>query len=215
MSHTETPERSYAIPPQTTEKFKDLVQKIYGLKLADSDRIIRTLLTHAKNPTQRIASRLEENPSITIIQNGRILFGVNKDKIVVAVADAYKLAPPTKEEVKEWQRRENRKLGINWRKFRCGPPPLNMQKVVFSFHALHRFDERFPGHSGSKPAKNATELLSLSTEEKMSSSGGVKRLIDNRLQEARYFRLGTCRFVVYETESGNYLVKTIEWADLR
>jgi hypothetical protein len=117
------------------------------------------------------------------------------------------------QELKRQRARERKAIGLRWDTILPSAPPVDLSKVIFSAHALEQFSIRFPAHARGDPEKGARELLALSTEaDSISKVGIVRRLIDNGFEEARYFRLGKCRFVVKEQSDGTFIVLTIEWA---
>ena len=113
--------------------------------------------------------------------------------------------------------RENKELGLKWDTPLPAVPPIDLNKVVFSDHALDQFRKRFPGHASGNAERAARELLALSTEDDaISKEGAVRRLIDNGFTPVRYFKLGKCRFILSEEqENGVFVVITIEKAYLR
>ncbi len=93
-------------------------------------------------------------------------------------------------------------------------PEIDPEKVIFTRHALDRFRERFLQLNGggklSSPERTARKILARATEEgALSPVGRVKRLIDNRFQEARYFMSNGWRFVINDN-NGIFTVLTIE-----
>lgn len=93
-------------------------------------------------------------------------------------------------------------------------PEIDMEKVVFTAHALGRFQERFlqlnKGGKLSDPEKTARKILARATEKgAISPVGRVRRIIDSQFQEARYFMSNGWRFVLKDV-NGTPTVLTIE-----
>ncbi len=93
-------------------------------------------------------------------------------------------------------------------------PPLDLTKVRFTKHAIERFVERFPEKNYGEPEKIALQILSGAKEKNaIDKAEMVKRVINNKFKEARYFKRGSCRFVVIENkEEDIFNVVTIERA---
>lgn len=91
--------------------------------------------------------------------------------------------------------------------------PLDLKKVVFTFHALERLQERYKElglRDLADPEKTALRLLTLAKEEGAIGRGmKIKRLIKHGFEEARYFMNSGWRFVVVELD-GKFVVTTIE-----
>ncbi|MDP1760356.1 MAG: hypothetical protein Q8L01_02825, partial [Candidatus Woesebacteria bacterium] len=91
-----------------------------------------------------------------------------------------------------------------------------LKKVFFRDHALRRLRERFPnqlsGHTDLKRIeKIARTLICQSTEERIHDAVRLKRLLNNRCKEVRYYRFGEIRFVVdAQEENGVHDVITVE-----
>lgn len=94
-------------------------------------------------------------------------------------------------------------------------PEIDLSRVQFSQHALERFKERSKIYESMelfKPEERALQLLSKATEENaISADGKVKRIINHKFEEARYFIFEKWRFVILQQQNGTLLVKTIEW----
>ena len=91
---------------------------------------------------------------------------------------------------------------------------IDSKPVVFSEHALTQFNRRFlvanPKSTLKNPERTARKLLNQAKEDgAINPVGKVRRLINNHFQEARYFLIGSWRFVLKE-EDGLFTVLTIE-----
>lgn len=93
-------------------------------------------------------------------------------------------------------------------------PPLDLQRVVFTKHAIDRFEERFhqlnPKQSLSDARQTVLKILAHAKEKRAIGSGWkVKRLMAHEYEEARYFLADGWRFVVQERD-GKLVVVTVE-----
>jgi 5-methylthioribose kinase len=94
-------------------------------------------------------------------------------------------------------------------------PPLDLGRVVFTKHALKRFEERAPEDieiCAGQPEKTAMEILARAREGTIGKVERVKRLINNKLVPARYFFADEMMFVIIDKESGHDVV-TIEFRE--
>jgi hypothetical protein len=86
--------------------------------------------------------------------------------------------------------------------FPVPPPPVNMEKVIFSLHSLDRFKVRFNPRDADTE-KSARAVLVRSTEENLPR---VNDLLRKRYDKARYFRTDTKRFRFILVEKNDKLI---------
>ena len=100
-------------------------------------------------------------------------------------------------------------------------PPIDLDRVVFTDHALERFEQRFKdAHPNMSPNDTPTDfrqvalriLAGAKEKDAIESAEKIRRLVRNKLQEVRYFKAGGWRFVCTE-EGDRFVVTTIERAE--
>jgi hypothetical protein len=217
-----------AIAPHVLVQFGEIYRTINRLSDAPArpEKTLRRVLRHARELEPEMKDALGEPEHLSIYLMDRYLFavgGLGKTQTVVSVADAV-FFPGLREvrkeralRLKRQRARENRELGLKWDTPLSTVPPIDLDKVVFTNHALDRFSERFPAHARGDAERAARELLAQSTEENaITRENAVRRLIDSKFRPARYFRLGKLRFILSEEQdNGMFVVITIEKAYLR
>lgn len=212
---------SLRISPEVIRSYPNifaLIKKKIGATNEEKiqSRIRDTLLRASVMQQSTVPEVFQEKPIISCVylQYGQFCFKLEQhDNEIILVS----IATGENKKITD-KKNENKSYSRNQQK---GKSAIDITKIQFTAHAIDQFKKRFQAmHNIELP--NPTEkalslLLNASEKGAITPVGRIKRLIDNKFVEVRYFVTPDkrWRFIIRELKDGTYSVFTIEYVLIR